>query len=553
MTSEEVDTRLSDPSQALPSEMLCHLLSSLGPQSIAKSSAVSRAWRDLINSDSTLHREVDLLKVYRQHRILDHLNRLSSLAHHKLWKLSLDLTRFCERFHGRDDRASVEERAVKLDDVLEVVQLSRETLCYLTFHIDFDRNYGPSKDGLPFIRLFLPDLFKFPRLDHISIEASSFIGIESGDDRQGHKSFKLNDISEDEDEEEEWGRETAVDQRQFALERIKFMKRVRKFTGSGLTKIQGERWVWPVLLEFMKELIISTSTLQTINLDGFDFDNRVRRGQLWNFAIVECPKLESFRLYGPRFIYPDDSSYEPSVLERIKLSRDPNKLKLDLLNFDLQWLWEPMARLIGDRLEEFSFKLFNTLRTGPGFFQSGLFNSLLLPFKDSLRVLELEDIDCRQDTDPNLQNTLIFSNLELLSFKSVQASVLNLGSRIRSPKLDSIKLQDGAHPTKAIQCLIALLKSHNSIVTWVHFSGLISKKAAPQQVNLSLPNLKVLQFYAENEESLESLLSGFECPSLVELSPLHLKNSFKSISPKVQSSSGSWARSSPLVESKWDY
>lgn len=270
MTSEEVACRLSDPSQALPSEVLCHLLSSLGPQSIAKSRAVSKAWRDLINSDSILHREVDLSRFYLEDRILEHLNRLSSLAHYKLWKLSLHLTAFCEGFHGRDDHASVEERAVKLDDVLEVVQLSRETLFYLTVNIDFDRNYGPSKDGLPFIKLFLPDLLKFPRLDHISIEASSFIGIESGNDRQGHKSFK---ISESEDEAEEWGRDTAVDQSQFALARIKFMKRVRKFTGSVLTftgsvltQIQGEQWVWPVLLRVYEGINHLNSFLSRLSI-----------------------------------------------------------------------------------------------------------------------------------------------------------------------------------------------------------------------------------------------------------------------------------------------
>lgn len=94
---------LQDPLNFIPDESFCSILSFLSPISIAIASAVCKKWRKFIRFDSVNHRYIDLGRLDQHSEaedVIDHLDRLSSLALDKVVTLGLNLSCFYKGFSG---------------------------------------------------------------------------------------------------------------------------------------------------------------------------------------------------------------------------------------------------------------------------------------------------------------------------------------------------------------------------------------------------------------------------------------------------------------------
>lgn len=88
-------TPSKDAQERLILDCFLHLLSFLPPESIATTEAVSSRWRNEIRSSGSLHQEMNLMRLGLEVPIKDfisHFRRLSLLAHHRLVKVSLNMS-----------------------------------------------------------------------------------------------------------------------------------------------------------------------------------------------------------------------------------------------------------------------------------------------------------------------------------------------------------------------------------------------------------------------------------------------------------------------------
>lgn len=177
---------LVDPLQLVPNETFCKLISFLPPHSIAHSSAVSSQWRSVVNSDSTLHREIDLIPKDETQLTftgtdLYRLDQLASLALYQVVKISFSLNSLYLVFRITSDsnRKGIDDlsRALKdagrnnsLQEIRFVLRLSSE---------QYQFRPGQADDKLiPFLIEILRGLKGHQRLRKVVIEAPMGISIE---------------------------------------------------------------------------------------------------------------------------------------------------------------------------------------------------------------------------------------------------------------------------------------------------------------------------------------------------------------------------------------
>jgi len=126
-----MESCLSDPFLAIPSELFCQLLSFLEHPSIATSTAVSTDWRRVVHSDSTLFREIVLSNLgvdSDPEEVLLHLERLSTLALNQVAKVSLNLSSFFKRFET-DSKGAGFKTIFQFSSALQVSKHSLREIC----------------------------------------------------------------------------------------------------------------------------------------------------------------------------------------------------------------------------------------------------------------------------------------------------------------------------------------------------------------------------------------------------------------------------------------
>lgn len=185
--NESMHQELVDPLRFVPNETFSKLISFLPPSSIANSSATCTKWREVINSDTTLHREIDLSKMGVQSnpdRIILHLNRLSSLALNQVVKISLDLSSFFEAFEA-DPRGL---GFMNIFHLTKALQQTKDTLRELAFQVHLRDPHNKDHHDHPpqmvhFLLLLLRPLGKgsFSRLVRVQIQAPVGVIAKAGD------------------------------------------------------------------------------------------------------------------------------------------------------------------------------------------------------------------------------------------------------------------------------------------------------------------------------------------------------------------------------------
>lgn len=167
----------TDPLLALPAEIFAqlHLLSQT-PSTVAQSSAVSNASRQIVNSNPALHQEIDLIRAIGA-QIIQHLYTFIdyALSHHKVTKVSLELGDF---------------KSTLLSGVFDTLQLSKNNLrsMVLAFNVQDD-------DGTAILLPILVHLRNLPSLQTVLINFPICISIESGGELPSYKSSLCNRLT----------------------------------------------------------------------------------------------------------------------------------------------------------------------------------------------------------------------------------------------------------------------------------------------------------------------------------------------------------------------
>lgn len=273
------DEIFRDPTLALPSELVSHLISSLPPVSKARSNAVSKSWRQLILSDPSLHKEVDLSRLgatTQMNDLIRHFDRLSALALHRLLDVSFNLSCFWQV----TSLEIKQDTPANLDLLLNTLQLSRGSLKSFSFKVDC-----PSIDSANLPNSLAPKILRiinqvetFPHLEEVKIEAPCHVSLKAGDDLV-LKRFILSKNA------------TEMCCRDQIADVLSSIKKVGEFTKVSLTEALFNRGFqcdsWDVSQKILSSLSDSQPTLQSLAVEGL-----FSTVDFWNMS-VNCPNLGS--------------------------------------------------------------------------------------------------------------------------------------------------------------------------------------------------------------------------------------------------------------------
>lgn len=203
--------KLQDPLNFIPDETFCSILSFLSPHSIAIASAVCRKWRKVIQSDSVIHRDIDLVYLDQHNEaenVINHLDRLSSLALDKVATLDLNLSCFYKGFQAHSKDVGFKN----LFDLASVLMRSEKTLKEIAILV----SKWPSPETImqldpgSFLLLLVKHFKSFESLDTLTLQAP-FDGVSmkmmtAASKGTGPKTFALSTCAGDSNSQSDYGK-----------------------------------------------------------------------------------------------------------------------------------------------------------------------------------------------------------------------------------------------------------------------------------------------------------------------------------------------------------
>lgn len=262
-------TAIDSISVLLP-ELFPHLLSFLPPSGVATSSAVSRDWRTLINSDFSLHQEIDLSNLglgSNPDQITNHLQRLSALAHQRVIKLSLNLSSYWLVMVELPQTGDLESGP----SLMLLYQTSRPLRTIKRVKVKIDKETAENTVYLS--SSFMEAIVNAQKepgssrsLESVEVQAPLVFSLQGGGFEHGKKMIKISNLNRMAFVEED-----VID----CVERI--MQIAHDFLECGLNEfILPERQAGGETIgierssSFLNELSNSRSTLQTLDLSGLE-------------------------------------------------------------------------------------------------------------------------------------------------------------------------------------------------------------------------------------------------------------------------------------------
>lgn len=345
---------LKDPTLYLPPETLCQLLLCLQPSSIARTSAISKGWRNFINSNPLLHQYVKLTDGWAEEHLEDVVvtfHRLSSLASNRLVSVDLNLSSLFVAYN----RKTKEKQSEGFIRILEILKSSSKSLKHLTIEVKahqgwpVDVKFQERDRTFTFFAPLMKQAQAFKNLETFKIRAPFHFSITTG--RGGSiqsKRFTLEDNVPKTKRQPEPSDLTLAR----AMSLIKKVKKISKnplvefrILNAGLEEEKVGR--------ILKEFFLDKDNLQVLDLMEYpDAFSGIGELRFWELARM-MPSLEEFTYFDPsRGFRPDET---PRLLP-LDFNRTRSLKKFELILS--KWLyeetcWEKVSDLIGNTLETF--------------------------------------------------------------------------------------------------------------------------------------------------------------------------------------------------------
>lgn len=515
MNTKKYDN-LKDPLEMLPEELVSHSLSFLPPRSIPSTAALSRSWRLVVNSNPSLHREVDLSHMNQADDLLSVVyafNHLSSLALGNLVRISLNLT--C--FFGFE--ASQNSRLTTFD----ILSLSKASHSLKELSLAIDSNLVPSTSPnrthgsflLPLIR----QLQSFSSISSIYVAADLGMHLKILSSSPSSKDFVL------------YSNAGEGDGRYANVEEIKgFIVEAQKVIRGSLIELSiDDRSYWEPedKLEILQALLDHKSTLQHLDLGEVYF--RIDGNDVWDL-VFQFSSLTSLCLN-----FQDGE--EETILKvptEVKTCVNLKELVLEVQGCYLDWT--SFSKWCGWSLQEFKVNWYEEIDAETALFAPG---SSILGSQGTLNVLRLQFVDCEHSQKQKPEIGFSFPALELLSLREVRGSTLKTLWNLNTPRIKSLSIiitsANHSLATLSIDWLIEFLTDH--AFTLIELTVIVSSFLDFVDIQFNFKALERLRLGAGSK--IDRWLSSSKYPSLVSLSKANkpckeIKQLFKPNAPKLQ-------------------
>lgn len=535
-----------DPIELVPNELFCQSLSFLRPSSIATSSAVSAKWRAVIQADSTLHQEIDLLKMSIDSdpdQIILHLNRLSSLALNQVMRLSLDVSSFFKTLHLQGQGVAFKQ----IFNLSASLQKSKHTLRDLSLVLRVEKdedpfwNDGPPQPELvPFLLMLLRSLKFFSRLINVQVEApvGAYMKAERDQDLPGSRRVSIDHGS---------GTEDDFQPDQPSLPQL--IKEVNAVAGTGLTEFglhYNTKAFKHSITDIVTELWGSRLTLTVLDVDIIGYAHQFTNNPdlpaaslLWGFA-AECKRLDYLAL-NLQLSQGDPMQGFPLELKE-KKTVGLKTLRLNLSKgFEIGWA--SFSRWIGTSLVDASVNFVGSKRSGVASY--GIFSSIIKPSRETLKSIHLSGIGCGENEVSRFNpDDLNFPNLESLSLISLPSDLLNFFSAVKSERLHKLDLSASADAQlqDTITFLVKLLQVYQSNITSLSFNhnldSIFKPPPSSEILSFTFPRLETISLPSFSD-AFSSWFCKFQFPALIRLDTIakevaaHSYSLFKPNAPKL--------------------
>lgn len=552
------DSKRRDPLLVLPPEIFCKSLSFLPPASITNSNAVSRDWRAVNLSDTSLYSELDLLdpkwqidteegrsEEEREGKEMDlyfyHADLLASRANHRWTKVSINLTCFVRGFQqAQAEGISSESRLMEFFS--SILCLYSQSLEEIRVRLDLPSPDTTEKrhDNVILLRHLTALINLFPKLKliRLDLEGHSFIDhLEAGNDLPGSKKIiiKKRNIGI-----------SSQSERSLQMPAVNFitafLKGIRENVGA-LTRFDLDTKVYqgaPVDghdQKLVQELEKSKLTLQTLRLPDYLFDSY----QGW-LLLMNCPNLQMFfsEELRPGISLQLREEWEGVTLDEVESFKCFPNVHLETTarwESSLKWLVSGKGlihlHLLSSNVQEgadLENPLLSPLSLG----------SILLNSKETLKHLLLCGVGS-QGHQHLIESSPVFPNLENLHLYDTP-QLWSSFSNLTFPKLlrlvvaileASCTLQD--HQL-AFDCMVSLFTSTKSTLKTLQFEATSSN---PQMLNLPsmdspviFPKLEILIL---RNSGCSEWFSNFQYPVLTKvLSEVDHLPRFRKNAPNLQ-------------------
>lgn len=185
--------------------------------------------------------------------------------------------------------------------------------------------------------------------------------------------------------------------------------------------------------------------------------------------------------------------------------------------------WTAVGKWVGSKLEEFSVAVdsFYTYYDVEGLIHLGLFTSMVIPSRATLKTIELLNVGCEKEEISSDNPKNYFPNLQRLTMTSNSANLNRFFTTAECPNLQEFYLYSTHKQDRRASklLLIKMLKIYDSRLTRLAFVIEEDKsnfKPPPDNLSFSFPNLKALRIEGQSS-SIAKWFSKFEYPSLVVL------------------------------------
>jgi hypothetical protein len=486
----------TDPNEKLPLEIFVSTLSLLPPSSIAQASVTSREWRRDILSSPSLHREIDLTSMSSFQDlslIVKHFNRISTLSHNRVIKVSLHMTPFFLEF----EKYLYQEfkRFVALDLLLENLRQSKETVKELNFELNdvHHVNRTHTNEMVRFLTQLLGRLSDFKSFHSISISAPLSFDLKCGNDTS-------NSVIMVKSKSYDSGCESPI-------MIVGFLKAAKVLSGNSIRefKIEAKDKFFQEGSEIllMNELQMSASTMKRLDIAQLpSIDPR----RLWDFVLV-FPNLEYLKLF---INEPDLEDEEPRMLEVPEGTPSCVNLRELDLRVGARLDWKSFSKWIGGKLEILRLGL-QTRDGNEDLLPSNSYGLLLVDSQQTLKKLKLHQrrfqpyggyfLEPNHPSrnlapQPNPFSNLSLPKLETVEINNVEGSIFSF---VHAPKLQDLTIRLGSYEGQpTLESLIEILREFSSNLLRLDISfgtGVFVSTQGP----LTFPVLEHLRFeYGSN-------------------------------------------------------
>lgn len=196
-----------DPLSKLTTELFNRIVSSLPPQDLLSSKAVSKTWKAAIDSDPPIQQVEQVNNGSGQHLFIQNLDQLVPLTSTQVVKLTLDLSCLLKDLPPPDETGWENPVAKcfaffrsfhKFESTIEPL---KQSLQEIEFHLEKKPHQSGIVDDL--LTSLKSLIEKFPGLERIGINVPGSLSLKAGVDSPGQKFFGItsNDPGEDLDAE----------------------------------------------------------------------------------------------------------------------------------------------------------------------------------------------------------------------------------------------------------------------------------------------------------------------------------------------------------------